>query len=155
MKNVDGVEVNTKREILLLLLRWLSSIQYKGKILFPFSVMEAENKINKIVNFFKNNALARKWIDIKYNLLGSPYPQFIFSDEPDDYDVYVASYKVYFKNWTIVMDVTTAQNSKGKSAGAMDFSRMSFLKKRILLKMINSRFGYRFRFRRLLEYPPK
>ena len=148
MKNKDGHNVNTSRELLLLVLNF-------GSKFLPYSVISVENKINKVVNFFKNNRLSN-WLKDVYVELFAPYPQYIFTDESEDKDIYIASYKIeFFKYGLMSMDLTTAENDIGSVAGALDVSRVFFLKKIILLRMINSQHSYRFRTRRLLEYPKK
>jgi hypothetical protein len=141
MRNKDGQVVNVGRDILLLILKW-------GSQYIPYSVMEIENKVNKIGNFIKNNAVARWWIDVKAFVFGTPYPEYIFSDTSET-DMYVTKYKIFRLGWGMAMDIMTVDNP----SYALDVSRMFFIKKAILLRMINSKHELTFRTRRFLEYP--
>ena len=90
----------------------------------------------------------RWWIDVKSNVLGIPYPQYIFSDSQDS-DMYVHEYDV-----VKLLPPTVDFKMTDSVDFALDVSKMFFVKRMFLIRMA-SMGDYKFRTRRLLEYPKK
>ncbi len=104
------------------------------------------NKYNGLINFFVNSKFSNWLKEFGYNLFGVPYPEFMYSDQLEQYIARLPEKPKIGEEIEIELcDISTY---------AQDFSHLNYFKKKKLLKLVNQTFDKMtvFRYRRILEY---
>lgn len=131
-------------------------------ILVEKKIISVFNWWNRIENFFVNNRVSI-WIkEAFYGLMGTPYPEYLYNDKLNDYLAH------YSQGWSegyytvmglrlnapvLVSQISTTPELKR----AADFSKMSWIKKRLILSGVNKACKQNnleglYRFKRILTY---
>lgn len=125
-------------------------------------VISFVNFYNKIVNFLVNNKVSIFIKEAFYKLIRVPYPEYLYNDKLNDYLAH------YSQGWVegyytvmgfrlnapvLVSQISTTPELKR----AADFSKMSWIKKRIILSGVNrackqNNLEGSYRFKRILTY---
>lgn len=145
-KKLRGFNFKTKEEILIIEKKVISIV----------------NRWNKIENFFVNNSVSIFIKEAFYKLMGTPYPEYLYNDKLNDY---LAHYSQgWAEGYYMVMGfrlnapVLVSQiSTTPELSRAHDFSKMNWIKKRIILGGVNkackqNNLEGSYRFKRILTY---